>query len=479
MVLGALVALLGCGPGASELVVSESDGQATGERLAVGAELMEWDFFDRLNAVRASRGARPLVMSTGFRQVAREWAVHLADLGRLEHRGDLGAQGSRVSTAWLKLGENVGTGGTVLAIHNAFVASPHHFANMVDPLFNYVGIGVEVRGSTIWVAVNFAQVPAWLTIAAPPPTNPFGSLDVAVRVPGGIHVAGWAMDPETSESIPVHVYVGSVGTALTANLGRADVGAAYPGMGSAHGFDAVLGAPPGLQNVCAYAINVGRGTNTLIACRQIAVQSNPFGSLDIVARRPGGEDVAGWVIDPDTTASIDVHVYVDGRIALGVRADASRGDVANAYPGYGAAHGFSFRLDLEAGHHTVCVFGINAVQGDTNPLIGCRDVDVATAPIGNLEIVDRGWGFLRLRGWALDPDTTDSIAVHAYVDGRFAGAAAATGERPDIGAFFGFWGSAHGFDFIVPAAGGTRTVCVYGINVGKGNVNPALTCRNF
>ncbi len=43
---------------------------------------------------------------------------------------------------WTKLGENVGTGPSNDPIWNAFVNSAHHYANIVDPDFNRVGVGV-------------------------------------------------------------------------------------------------------------------------------------------------------------------------------------------------------------------------------------------------------------------------------------------------------------------------------------------------
>ena len=39
------------------------------------------------------------------------------------------------------------------------------------------------------------------------------------------------------------------------------------------------------------------------------------------------------------------------------------------------------------------------------------------------------------------------------------------------------YGGGHGFDIALPAAPGTRQVCVYAINAGSGNDNPLLTCR--
>ena len=69
---------------------------------------------------------------------------------------------------------------------------------------------------------------------------------------------------------------------------------------------------------------------------------------------------------------------------------------------------------------------------------------VQQAPIGAADFVRGGNNVIALAGWALDPDTTGSIQVHAYVDGVGTPLIAA-GSRPDIGAAFRR-GDSHGFD---------------------------------
>lgn len=41
-----------------------------------------------------------------------------------------------------------------------------------------------------------------------------------------------------------------------------------------------------------------------------------------------------------------------------------------------------------------------------------------------------------LLGWALDPDTAEPIAAHAYLDGAWATATSTNRSRPDIAAVF-------------------------------------------
>ena len=98
---------------------------------------------------------------------------------------------------------------------------------------------------------------------------------------------GWAIDPDSTGPVQVHVYVDYTFAGLTtANGSRGDVAGAYPGWGPGHGFALAVPAGPGTHWVCAYAINVATGTeNTGLGCRWVSPQ--PIGSIDGATSRPG------------------------------------------------------------------------------------------------------------------------------------------------------------------------------------------------
>lgn len=98
-------------------------------------------------------------------------------------------------------------------------------------------------------------------------------------------------------------------------------------------------------------------------------------------------------------------------------------------------------------------------------------------PFGHFESAVAGIGQIGVTGWTIDPNTSSPIRVHVYVDGRWAAAATADRERPDVGAAFPAYGSAHGFGAVASAYGGPHQVCVYAINTGPGDANPLLGCR--
>jgi hypothetical protein len=187
--------------------------------------------------------------------------------------------------------------------------------------------------------------------------SPIGNFESLRHLPGGARVTGWTIDPDTASPIQVHVYVDSAGTNTgNASTQRSDIGRAFPDYGAAHGFDTVVGAGPGWHNVCAYGINVGGGTNTLLGCRAVLVNPNPFGQLDQVVQVLGGLRVSGWAIDPETAAPIQVHVYVDGGGTNLGYADDSRPDVGSyfGYARYGDLHGFNGVVGAGPGPHWVC-----------------------------------------------------------------------------------------------------------------------------
>ena len=130
-------------------------------------------FVAKINELRISQGLAPLQVNANLVDKARAWSAGMAAAGRIWHS----TLSDGITEDWKKLGENVGMGGSVDGLHKAFVASPHHYENLVDPAFGYVGIGIAMSGSTIFVTEEFMQlmppqVPATpITLPQPKPTT--------------------------------------------------------------------------------------------------------------------------------------------------------------------------------------------------------------------------------------------------------------------------------------------------------------------
>lgn len=137
-------------------VVAPSAQEAIEDVVAPSPEQIEQEFVTRLNDLRAAEDLSTLEVHDGLVDVARSWAAAMAADDRISHRTDLAEIAP--DPDWVRVGENVGVGATVEQLHHAFVASPKHYENMVDPGWQSVGVGVIVVDGSIWVAVNFMEV---------------------------------------------------------------------------------------------------------------------------------------------------------------------------------------------------------------------------------------------------------------------------------------------------------------------------------
>lgn len=121
---------------------------------------LEAAFADAVNAERAAAGLPALSVAGDLVTVARRHAARMGDSDDLHHNPGMTSEVGN----WQKVGENVGRGPSVDPIHAAFMASPGHRANILDPSWTEMGMGVVVRDGTVWVTQLF-RLPA----AAPAP----------------------------------------------------------------------------------------------------------------------------------------------------------------------------------------------------------------------------------------------------------------------------------------------------------------------
>ncbi|NMM16448.1 MAG: hypothetical protein HHJ14_04690, partial [Cellulomonas sp.] len=204
-----------------------------------------------------------------------------------------------------------------------------------------------------------------------------------------------------------------------------------------------------------------------------SVTYSPAGAVDSVAGSATGIRVAGWALEPETSAPIQVEVTVDGTVSA-LTADQDRSDIGQLFPSAGSLHGFSGTISAAGGRHVVCLRALNVGQG-ASTVLGCTAVTVRnSSPVGYIDAVTATPTSILVSGWALDLDTTSPIAVHVYVDG-LATAVLADGSRPDVAAAYGD-GDKHGFSVAVPATAEPHRVCVYAID-SQGGVNPLVGCR--
>jgi hypothetical protein len=123
--------------------------------------LAEQQIFNLANEARENAGVEPLRWNEQAAEAARAHAKLLAQNQALSHqfsgepelRERLGATGLRFDAA----AENVADAESADESHEALMNSPPHRANLLNPKYNSVGIGVAKNGGQYYVVQDFAH----------------------------------------------------------------------------------------------------------------------------------------------------------------------------------------------------------------------------------------------------------------------------------------------------------------------------------
>ncbi|MFC0527206.1 hypothetical protein ACFFIA_05995 [Phytohabitans kaempferiae] len=114
---------------------------------------------------------------------------------------------------------------------------------------------------------------------------------------------------------------------------------------------------------------------------------------------------------------------------------------------------------------------------------GPDPVPVDHAARGALDEVSFVGNGVRVRGWAADIDTSNSLLVDIYIDDVFTQTLTANTYRPDVAAAHPSFGAYRGYDAFVPSRHGAHTVCAWAINVAPPGANPLpnhqLGCKTY
>lgn len=134
----------------------------------------EFQLLGLINRDRIGNGLRPLRMQVRLRDYARHHAADEQARGTIWH--DMAEYERWAPSGWTGLGEKVAYNSSVTAMHASYMRSPGHRANILDPEFDYVGVGITVaRDGTIFNSEDFMTHPdsRLPTVSAgPAPTTP-------------------------------------------------------------------------------------------------------------------------------------------------------------------------------------------------------------------------------------------------------------------------------------------------------------------
>jgi len=160
----------------------------------------------RINDLRASQGLGALEVSPALAGTSCQWNDVMIANGGISHDPGLAGALDTVTTSWKKGGENVGMGGDVDALFRAFVNSPSHYRNLVEPSFNRIGVCVTYSDAGVLFTTH-----RFMALPPPPPPPPAPGVSVA---PAPAPVVTAAPAPAAAP-IPVAAPAGPSGTAAS------------------------------------------------------------------------------------------------------------------------------------------------------------------------------------------------------------------------------------------------------------------------
>ena len=121
------------------------------------------------NGERAARGLAPLKWSPPLALAAQEHAVRLAHQHRLSHQypgePDPAERASRFGVLFSAIAENIAEGSNTEKIHQQWMNSPPHRANLLDPKLDSVGIATEDRAGTLFAVEDFCRAMGNLSLS--------------------------------------------------------------------------------------------------------------------------------------------------------------------------------------------------------------------------------------------------------------------------------------------------------------------------
>lgn len=123
--------------------------------------------FSLINRERKAAGLNELKMDPALGKIAQSHADEMQRLKYAAHRSPTtGMAADRANTAgipWLRIGENVAVNQSALQAHQSLMESPAHRANVLDPAFEYIGLGIvfddDNHGNRqVYLVENYAKL---------------------------------------------------------------------------------------------------------------------------------------------------------------------------------------------------------------------------------------------------------------------------------------------------------------------------------
>ena len=121
----------------------------------------ERDLFAAVNQARRAQGLTPLRWDESLATAARRHARVMAERRSAQHgfegEPSLSARVKQTGARFTWLAENVTQGPSPEFIHEQFMKSPPHRANILDRDMDSIGVGVVERGGQLFTVEDFSQ----------------------------------------------------------------------------------------------------------------------------------------------------------------------------------------------------------------------------------------------------------------------------------------------------------------------------------
>ena len=104
----------------------------------------------KINATRVAHGLRPLHMRSDLMSAAKRHTRSMASSQTLFHTASFSSL-----CCWSLMAENVGYGFSVSGLHQQFMGSAPHRANILNPRLRQLGVGIVSSGGALWVTEVF------------------------------------------------------------------------------------------------------------------------------------------------------------------------------------------------------------------------------------------------------------------------------------------------------------------------------------
>ena len=121
----------------------------------------ERDLLNAVNQARKAQGLPSLKLDYALANAARQHAQRMADIGTISHQlpgePNLLARAKAAGAHFTWISENVDEGPNAKTIHQSFMKSPQHRANILDTDMDSAGIGIAEHNGQLFAVEDFCK----------------------------------------------------------------------------------------------------------------------------------------------------------------------------------------------------------------------------------------------------------------------------------------------------------------------------------